>query len=58
MNVMKDVFYYLDAPIGRVATPNIPLPFSPALEFPIIPSVEKIAAEARSLMGGRPTGGV
>jgi pyruvate dehydrogenase E1 component beta subunit len=51
MNVMKDVFYYLDAPIGRIATPNVPLPFSPALEFPIIPSEEKIVAEVRSLLG-------
>jgi pyruvate dehydrogenase E1 component beta subunit len=51
MNVLRDVFYDLDAPIGRVATPNVPIPFSPALEFPIIPSEEKILAEALALVG-------
>lgn len=40
--VMEKVFYYLDAPVGRVSTPNVPLPFSPSLEFPLIPSTEKI----------------
>lgn len=47
--IMNDAFYYLDAPIGRVSTPNVPLPFSPALEFPIIPSVEKIYDKVKEL---------
>ena len=50
-DVMEDVFYYLDAPIGRIATPNVPLPFSPALEFPIIPSTEKIYDKVKIMMG-------
>ena len=41
-NIIDDIFYFLDAPIARIATPNVPLPFSPALEFPIIPSEDKI----------------
>lgn len=49
-DVMDDVFYYLEAPIGRIATPNVPLPFSPALEFPIIPSVEKIIVKVKKMM--------
>ncbi|MDR2354583.1 MAG: alpha-ketoacid dehydrogenase subunit beta [Clostridiales Family XIII bacterium] len=49
-NLMEDVFYDLDAPIARLATPNVPLPFSPALEFPIIPSSEKIADKVRALV--------
>lgn len=40
--VMEQAFYYLDMPVSRINTPNVPLPFSPALEFPIIPSTEKI----------------
>ncbi len=40
--IADDVFYYLDAPVGRVANPNVPLPFSPSLEFPLIPSEEKV----------------
>lgn len=49
-SVMDDVFYYLDAPISRIGTPNVPLPFSPALEFPIIPSEEKIKDKIVSLV--------
>ena len=49
--VMDEVFYYLDAPIGRVATPNVSLPFSPALEFPIIPSVERISTKIKTMLG-------
>jgi pyruvate dehydrogenase E1 component beta subunit len=49
MNIMEDVFYELDAPVARIATPNVPLPFSPALELPIIPSVDKIVDKARSI---------
>jgi len=41
MSILKDVFYYLDAPIERLTTANYPLPFSPALEFPIIPDEKK-----------------
>lgn len=40
--VADDIFYYLDAPCGRVNNPNVPLPFSPALEFPLIPSADKV----------------
>jgi pyruvate dehydrogenase E1 component beta subunit len=52
-NVMDDVFYYLDAPIMRIATPNVPLPFSPALEFPIIPSADKIKDKVKQLVSRR-----
>lgn len=49
-DLMEDVFYDLEAPIMRVATPNVPLPFSPALEFPIIPSPEKIYEKVMKIM--------
>jgi len=49
-DILDDVFYYLDAPIGRISTPNVPLPFSPALEFPIIPSTEKIIEKVREIL--------
>jgi Pyruvate/2-oxoglutarate dehydrogenase complex, dehydrogenase (E1) component, eukaryotic type, beta subunit len=49
-DVMDDVFYYLDAPIGRIGTPNVSIPFSPALEYPIIPSVEKTIAKVKEMM--------
>ena len=50
MSVLKDVFYYLDAPIERLTTANLPLPFSPALEFPIIPDEKKIYQRVKKMV--------
>jgi len=50
MSILKDVFYYLDAPIERLTTANYPLPFSPALEFPIIPDEKKIYQRAKKMV--------
>jgi len=49
MSVMEDVFYDLDMPIMRIGTANVPIPFSPALEFPILPDTGKIFAKAREM---------
>ncbi len=46
--VADDVFYYLDAPVGRIGNPQTPLPFSPSLEFPLIPSEEKVIAKVKT----------
>lgn len=35
---------YLDAPIRRVATPDVPIPFAPILERSIVPDEDKIRA--------------
>jgi pyruvate dehydrogenase E1 component beta subunit len=35
-------FQHLDAPVVRVATPNVPIPYSPVLEKRVLPSKEKI----------------
>jgi len=48
--VSDEGFDYLDAPIKRVATPNVPIPFSPPLERAVIPDVEKIMAAVREIM--------
>jgi pyruvate dehydrogenase E1 component beta subunit len=52
MSILSDVFYYLDGPIGRLTTANLPLPFSPALEFPIIPDEKKIYQKAKEMVIG------
>ena len=52
MSILKDVFYYLDVPIERLTTANFPLPFSPALEFPIIPDEKKIYQRAKKMVIG------
>ncbi|HZK60839.1 MAG TPA: alpha-ketoacid dehydrogenase subunit beta [Anaerovoracaceae bacterium] len=49
-DLMDEIFYYLEAPIGRIGTPNVPIPFSPALEFPIIPSIEKTITKVKKMM--------
>ena len=52
MSILKDVFYYLDAPIERLTTANVPIPFSPALEFSIIPDEKKIYKKAKEMIMG------
>lgn len=44
MTIMNECFYYLEAPIMRLGTGDVPLPFSPALEFPLIPDEKSIRA--------------
>ena len=44
-------FDYLDAPVGRVAAPFSPVPFSPVLEQTYVPNAERIADEARRILG-------
>jgi pyruvate dehydrogenase E1 component beta subunit len=43
----------LRAPIRRVCTPDVQIPFSPALEPALYPSAETIAAAARIAVGAR-----
>lgn len=48
--IMPEVFYDLDIPIERLGTADVPLPFSPALEFPIIPDEKSIAAAVKKMI--------
>jgi pyruvate dehydrogenase E1 component beta subunit len=52
MQVMDDVFDYLDAPIARVCGANIPVPFSTPLENVAIPGETDIADAVRRLVRG------
>lgn len=47
--IQEEAFDYLDAPIGRVAAPFSPIPFSPVLEKQYVPDAERIAAGVRNL---------
>lgn len=47
--VAEEAFEDLDAPIKRLAAPDTPVPFSPALEKAFIPQVEDVAAGLREL---------
>jgi pyruvate/2-oxoglutarate/acetoin dehydrogenase E1 component len=43
-------FEDLDGPVVRVATPDVPIPFSPPLEQAILPSVDRIREACRELL--------
>ena len=43
-------FEDLDGPVRRVATPDVPIPFSPPLEQAVLPSVERVKEAARELL--------
>ena len=43
-------FEYLDGPIRRVATPDVPIAFSPTLEKALLPQVEDIRETCRELL--------
>jgi len=49
MAIMDDIFYDLDMPIMRMGTGQTPIPFSPALEFPILVDVKKIYDKAKEM---------
>lgn len=51
-SVAEAAWNSLKAPPRRVTFPDIPIPFSPALERPILPNAAKIAAAARSVLQG------
>jgi pyruvate/2-oxoglutarate/acetoin dehydrogenase E1 component len=44
-------FRHLEAPVSRVATPNIPIPYSPVLEKHILPDREKIIRGIKGVLG-------
>jgi 2-oxoisovalerate dehydrogenase E1 component len=46
----KEAFFNLDAPIERLAMPDIPSPHSPALLEAVLPSVEGVLKALRSLV--------
>lgn len=49
--INEQAFYELDAPMGRVCTVEVPLPYAKHLEDAAIPQPEKIVAMARQIMG-------
>ena len=45
------VFYELEAPIARVCTVEVPIPYAAHLEQAALPSVARIVAAAREVCG-------
>jgi pyruvate/2-oxoglutarate/acetoin dehydrogenase E1 component len=48
--VAEKGFEDLDGPVRRVATPDVPIPFSPPLEQALLPSVDRVKEAARELL--------
>ena len=48
----EEAFYYLDAPIKRIASPDSPVPTAPVLEQAYLPNVAQIVAGCTWLMDG------
>ena len=48
--IAERAFEQLDGPIRRVATPDVPIPFSPPLEQAVLPSVDRIRNACRDLL--------
>jgi pyruvate dehydrogenase E1 component beta subunit len=55
--VAENVFDCLKAPVVRLTAPDVPVPFSPALERLMFPTAESIAAAVRRICGRRSTRG-
>jgi 2-oxoisovalerate dehydrogenase E1 component beta subunit len=46
----EQAFEDLDAPVRRLATPDVPIPFSPPLERAVLPGVETVKEACRDLL--------
>jgi pyruvate dehydrogenase E1 component beta subunit len=49
--IVEQAFYDLDAPIARVCTEEVPIPYPHHLEQAALPQPEKIVAAALGLFG-------
>jgi pyruvate dehydrogenase E1 component beta subunit len=49
--IMEGAFFELDAPVARVCSVEVPVPYAKHLEDAALPSVEKIVAAARATLG-------
>jgi len=48
--IMEQAFYDLDAPVARVCSAEVPIPYPKHLEEAALPSPQRIAASAKSLL--------
>ena len=49
---MEQAFYELDAPVARVCSAEVPIPYAAHLERAALPRCEQIMAAALELVGG------
>jgi 2-oxoisovalerate dehydrogenase E1 component len=51
MRIIEQAFWELDAPIGRVCSEEVPVPYARHLEEAAIPQVAKIVTAAKAVLG-------
>ena len=56
LRISQEAFDYLDAPVARVATADVPVPFSPPLEKYMMAKADEIVLAATKLMNGNMLG--
>jgi 2-oxoisovalerate dehydrogenase E1 component len=49
--VAQDAFWFLDAPVERLAVDDVPMPYHPVLLDAVLPSVERIVEAVERLLG-------
>jgi pyruvate dehydrogenase E1 component beta subunit len=48
--VYEQAFDYLDAPVGRVAAVEVPMPYSKALEHLVVPDENRIISATKTVL--------
>jgi 2-oxoisovalerate dehydrogenase E1 component beta subunit len=48
--IAEHAFEHLDGPVRRIATPDVPIAFSPPLEQALLPNVDRVKEAARELL--------
>jgi 2-oxoisovalerate dehydrogenase E1 component beta subunit len=48
--IAEEAFEDLDGPVRRVATPDVPIPFSPPLEQAVLPDLTRVTEACRELL--------
>jgi pyruvate dehydrogenase E1 component beta subunit len=51
--ITETAFFDLDAPVGRVCSAEVPVPYAKHLETAALPSVQRVVAAAREAVGAR-----
>ena len=49
--VAKETFWFLDAPVDRLAVEDVPMPYHPVLLDAVLPDADRIAARISELLG-------
>jgi pyruvate dehydrogenase E1 component beta subunit len=49
--IMEQAFYELDAPVARVCSAEVPMPYPKHLEQAALPQADTVVSEVRRMMG-------